>query len=99
MQTYRYVLFFLLVSCLTFSCTASDNYGKAVEQVPVQRVERMPNDPEPYKIINWKQKAIDFDTYVYDFNPDIPAGPMIWLDNSQRNVPQITFGLYTAVHG
>ncbi|MDP4276632.1 MAG: hypothetical protein Q8914_03265 [Bacteroidota bacterium] len=98
MQTYRYVLFFLLVSCLTFSCTASDNYGKAVQQVPVQRVERMPNDPEPYKIINWKQKAIDFDTYVYDFNPDIPAGPMIWLDNSQRNVPQITFGLYTAVH-
>jgi hypothetical protein len=58
----------------------------------------MPDMPQPYKIIDWKQKARDYDNYVFDFNPSLPAGCMIWIDNSQRNLPQPTFGLYTAIH-
>ena len=58
----------------------------------------MPEFPKPYKILDWKQKAKEYDDYVFDFNPDLPAGSMIWLDNSQRNLSQITFGLYTAVN-
>lgn len=58
----------------------------------------MPNFPTPYKIVDWKQKAIDYDTYIFDFNSKLPAGSMIWLDNNRRNIPQVTFGLYTAIN-
>ncbi|MFA6652380.1 MAG: hypothetical protein WCS46_06855 [Bacteroidales bacterium] len=76
----------------------SDNLGSEVQQTDVQRIEQMPNMPEPYKIIDWKQKAREFDEYVFGFNADLPAGTMIWLDDNQRNIPQFTFGLYTAVN-
>ncbi|MEJ1730249.1 hypothetical protein SMA90_28380, partial [Escherichia coli] len=76
----------------------ADRYGSKIKQVNIERVELMPNMPQPYKIIDWKQKAKDFDDYAFDFNAGLPAGIMIWLDDNQRNIPQFTFGLYTAVN-
>lgn len=98
MKTFKSSLFLIFFAAIIASCGASDNYGKPVAQTPIPRIELMPNAPQPYKIIDWKQKAKDYDAYVFDFNPDVPAGRMIWLDNSQRNLPQITFGLYTAIN-
>jgi hypothetical protein len=98
MQKHRYIPLLFLLVAIGVSCCPKDHYGKAVEQTAVPRIELMPHEPQPYKIMDWKQKAIDYDTYIFDFNPALPAGPMIWLDNSQRNLPQITFGLYTAIH-
>ena len=98
MKTTKSTLFFILFASLFSSCKANDNYGTSVAQTIIPRIELMPNRPGPYKIIDWKQKAKDYDAYVFDFNPDVPAGSMIWLDNSQRNLPQITFGLYTAIN-
>jgi len=80
------------------SCQQSGKYGTPVKQVNLPRVEMMPDMPQPYKIIDWKQKARDYDSYVFDFSPSLPAGCMIWIDNSQRNLPQPTFGIYTAIH-
>jgi hypothetical protein len=98
MQKKPYIpILFLLVSISLFCCS-KDDYGQAVKQKAVPRIELMPREPVPYKALDWKQKAIDYDTYIFDFNSEFSAGPMIWLDNSQRNLPQITFGLYTAVH-
>jgi len=98
MKKYKATLFLIFMAGMLFSCVANDNFGKPVDQTAIPRIELMPNAPAPYKIINWKQKAKDYDAYVFDFNPDMPAGRMIWLDNSQRNLPQITFGLYTAIN-
>ena len=98
MKTYRSTLLLLLFAAIFTSFRATDKFGKAVVQIAIPRIELMPNAPQPYKIIDWKQKAIDYDAYVFDFNPSVPAGSMIWLDNSQRNLPQITFGLYTAIN-
>jgi hypothetical protein len=98
MQKHTYIPLLFILVAIGASCCLNENYGEAVQQKAVPRIERMPNEPQPYKIIDWKQKAIDYDTYVFDFNTERPAGPMIWLDNSQRNVPQITFGLYTAIN-
>lgn len=95
----RKYLFYTLVGILTLlSCEQESNFGDPVKQTDIPRIELMPEMPAPYKIIDWKKKAIDFDTYVFDFNPAMPAGSMIWLDNSQRNLPQVTFGLYTALN-
>lgn len=98
MKTSKSILFFLLLISCFYSCQANDNYGTPVVQTVIPRIELMPNTPQPYKIIDWKQKAKEYDAYVFDFNPNVPAGSMIWLDNSQRNLPQITFGLYTAIN-
>jgi hypothetical protein len=80
------------------SCSKAENFGKPVEQSRIARVEQMPNEPQPYKILDWRKKAMDLDSYAFDMDSPMPAGSLIWLDNSQRNMPQITFGLYTAIH-
>jgi len=98
MKTFKSTLFFILLVQILVSCASNDNFGKPVLQTVIPRIELMPTAPQPYKIIDWKKKAIDYDNYVFDFNPEMEAGPMIWLDNSQRNLPQITFGLYTAIN-
>ncbi|KUK77409.1 MAG: Uncharacterized protein XD92_0811 [Proteiniphilum acetatigenes] len=97
---YQHIKLLLLLSglLLFFSCSSDPNYGETVTQTAIERIERMPDDPQPYKIIDWKEKALAFDAYLFDFNADLPAGPLIWLDHSQRNMPQVTFGLFTALH-
>ncbi|MDO9153743.1 MAG: hypothetical protein Q7U47_08575, partial [Paludibacter sp.] len=98
MKTYKSILFLIHVAAILASCGGNTNYGKPADQTTIPRIELMPNEPSPYKIIDWRQKSLDYDAYVFDFNPAMPAGSMIWLDNSQRNIPQITFGLYTAIN-
>jgi hypothetical protein len=90
------ILLFLFIGILS-SCGVSNNYGEPIGQVNIPRIELMPNAPQPYKIINWKQKAIDYDAYVFNFNRKLPPGLLIWIDNSQCNLPQPTFGLYTTI--
>ncbi|ODT56870.1 MAG: hypothetical protein BGP01_13090 [Paludibacter sp. 47-17] len=90
--------YFLISIVSLLSCSQERNYGEPVPQTRISRIDSMPEFPAPYKMIDWKKKAIDYDAYVFDFNPDMPAGSMIWLDNSQRNLPQVTFGLYTAIN-
>jgi hypothetical protein len=98
MQQLKYILSLVISISVFFSCNKNVDFGTAITQTTIPRIRQMPEFPTPYKIIDWKQRAKDYDDYVFDFNPDLPAGSMIWLDNSQRNLPQITFGLYTAIH-
>ena len=78
--------------------TVEEDYGSGVKQTAISRIEMMPDMPSPYKMLDWEQKAKDFDAYV--FNED--SGPfgkaLIWYDNSRRNIDQETFGLYTALN-
>ena len=87
-----------VIPALTLTaCTNDGNYGEPVAQKSIGLVEKMPSMPQPYKMLDWKQKARDFDAYAFDMESKLPAGPVIWLDDSQRNLPQMTFGLYTAM--
>lgn len=81
-----------------FPACRETNFGDPVKQVSISRIDQMPNLPEPYKILNWRKKALDFDAYVFNFDTRICGNPVIWLDSAQRNIPQTTFGLYTAVN-
>lgn len=83
----------LVLLLLVGSCKQNES----VEQVQISRVQTMPFFPEPYKMLNWKEVAINFDQYVFDHNVKGDYLPLIWLDHSQRNFPQKTFGLYTAI--
>lgn len=74
------------------------DYGTPVEQVRIERIEKMPNMPQPYKMLDWEQKAKDFDAYVFNESTRVNGNPLIWYDNSRRNIDQETFGLYTAIN-
>ena len=82
---------------LVLACTGTPDWGPAVQQRSIPRVEQMAAFPQPYHILDWKQKAMDFDAYAFDFDSQLPAGPVIWLDSARRNIDQVTFGLYTAM--
>jgi len=69
----------------------------AVIQRAIPRIEKMPNHPQPYLYKDWKQTALDFDRYVFDFTQRGDYLPLIWLDGAGRNFPDTTFGIYTAL--
>lgn len=71
--------------------------SQPVVQISIPRIDQMPALPQPLKIIDWKKKAIQFDSLAFSFNNHAPYGPLIWLDSSKRNFDQVTFGLYTVI--
>lgn len=91
-----FVLFSLAILALT-GCK-DENMGSPVAQVNIDRIEMMPNLPQPYKILDWEKKANDFDAYLFDENTKVNGNSLIWFDNSRRNIDQETFGLYTAIN-
>ncbi len=86
----KYLLIVLAAMGLA-ACKAvpEQDFGPEVEQVSIPRVELMAAMPQPYKILDWHQKALDFDAYAYDFNTTLPAGPVIWMDGAGRNLSLI----------
>lgn len=84
--------------CLLASCSDNgNNFGEKVKQVSIHRVDSMPDMPETYKMLDWKQKAQKYDQFIFDWNNKSEVGPLIWLDDARRNMDQTTFGLYTAI--
>ncbi len=71
--------------------------GFEVPQQSIPRIDAMPALPQPYKMLDWKQKAMDYDAYVFDWNAKDAVRPLIWLDETRKNVDQVTFGLKTTV--
>ncbi|MBJ7880181.1 hypothetical protein JEM65_05885 [Gelidibacter salicanalis] len=57
----------------------------------------MPNLPEPFKIMDFKEMAKKFDALVYDETQTGDYWPLIWTDDSRKNFDQETFGIYTAM--
>jgi hypothetical protein len=89
------IILLLVVLLGMFSCR--NNTGVPVVQTSIPRIEQMPDMPQPYKIINWKKKALQFDSLVFNFSNTTPDGPLIWLDSARRNFDQVTYGLYTVI--
>ncbi|MEJ2494676.1 MAG: T9SS type A sorting domain-containing protein [Ignavibacteriaceae bacterium] len=58
----------------------------------------MPNLPSPYEMRDWKQTAIGYDSFVFDFNLTGQYLPLIWLNTNTVNYPNHnSFGLHTVV--
>lgn len=86
----------LLLTLITFVGCDSVQTVK-VSQVSIHRVDGMPNQPTPYEMLDWKEKTINFDKYVFDFNATGEYLPLIWIDSAKRNIDQNTFGLFTVI--
>ncbi len=90
-----FTLPFLLAACTTD--TEPIISAEPVEEVTIDRVAAMPDQPQPYKMRDWKQVTKDLDAYVYDFSQEGEFRPFIWLDPNKRNLDQSTFGIFTAM--
>lgn len=86
---FRFKLFFL------FLCPPAIH--AQVRQVTVSRVEQMADLPQPLKIIDWKQMALNFDRTVYDFHATGKYWPLVWMDSTGKNFKQPVLGMYTAI--
>lgn len=71
--------------------------GIPAPQITIGKVEAMPNLPDTYLMLDWRQKSLDYDAYVFDWNRQDAVGPLIWLDKTHKNGGGDTFGLYTTV--
>ncbi|MCY3023003.1 MAG: hypothetical protein NTW87_28845 [Planctomycetota bacterium] len=63
------------------------------EHRTIERIEKMPNLPTPFKMRDWKVVAQGYDRLVFDFNAKGEHLPLIWWDNGRVNVDRPTFGL------
>jgi hypothetical protein len=68
-----------------------------IDQITIKRIALMPDQPQPFKMTDWFEKAQNYDQYV--FNPGLQGEhmPFLWIDSARRNVPQNTFGIYTVI--
>ncbi|MCX6224627.1 MAG: hypothetical protein NTV01_07740 [Bacteroidia bacterium] len=95
MNKRSFIIPVLVLLTILLSCTQQTSVP--VAQTSLLRIDQMPELPQPLKIIDWKKKAIRFDSLVFNFNQKASYGPLIWLDSSMRNFDQVTFGLYTVI--
>lgn len=95
MRTILFILTILLIN----SCdqTPKRIQSPPVEQWSLARVEQMSGFPQPYRMLDWKEKARQFDRLVFDAGQTGEYWPLIWKDGSRKNFDQETFGLYTAM--
>ena len=62
-------------------------------QRDIAAVELMPNLPDPYELIDWREKARAYDRLVFDSQAQGEFLPLVWLDDSRINMDRPTFGL------
>ncbi|HAE87997.1 TPA: hypothetical protein DCG86_08230, partial [Candidatus Marinimicrobia bacterium] len=86
---YRASAKFLICLIIGFSISFAD-------QIPIPRVEQMPNLPQPYLMRNWKQVTADYDNLVFDLNRTGQYLPLVWINTHTVNYPNHnSFGLHT----
>ena len=95
MRNIAYTL--IITAAAVLGACKGEEAGTPVAQVDIERIELMPNMPQPYKMLDWRQKALDFDAYVFDENPVVCGQHLMWADSARRNIDQVTFGIYTAI--
>lgn len=97
----KYIFYLTLIAIVFFGCKSATELTvlKSIpeKQINIKRVELMPNLPQPYSMKDWRQTAIGFDNYVYDWKSKGEYRPFIWADNAARNNQGKSFGLYTAI--
>jgi hypothetical protein len=85
----EYMKIYNYIRILFFISTA---WGLSAQpgQIDVSRIEMMPNEPAPYNVRDWKQVAIQYDSFVYDIQKTGQYLPLVSLQGP-------AFGLHTYV--
>lgn len=91
---FKHKLFYTSLLTMAF-CSVSTLLA---QQIPITRIEQMPNLPVPYKMRNWKQVAAGYDSLVFNLGLSGRYLPLVWLNDNSINYPEHqSFGLHTVV--
>ncbi|MGO4344901.1 hypothetical protein AB4Z45_05295 [Paenibacillus sp. MCAF9] len=63
----------------------------------INKIDQMPNIPEPYLMKDWRKTALAYDEFVFDFTKKGPYLPVGWWDRTHHNLDGNTFGLMSYV--
>lgn len=99
MRKTNYILL-LYIGLVCYGCKTHPSkfiVENPIHQLQLGRIDSMPNFPEPFKIIDFKNLAKGFDSLVYDASQTGEYWPLIWKDDTRKNFDQETFGIYTAM--
>jgi hypothetical protein len=66
-------------------------------QINLAVVDLMPNLPQPFKLLDWRAKAVDFDRLAFDTEAKGQYLPLCWRDGSRRDFDGPIFGLCSYV--
>ena len=81
----------IFLLCFSFS-------GTNAQQININRIEQMPNNPSPYEMRDWKNVSAGYDSLVFDLSRTGQYLPLIWLNTNTINYPaHNSFGLHTVV--
>lgn len=84
-------------ACLVVATAVGASVALA-QQVAIPRIEQMPNLPSPYQMRDWRQVAIGYDEFVFDFLRTGTYLPLGWRVTNTVNYPEHdSFGLTTVV--
>jgi Concanavalin A-like lectin/glucanases superfamily/Secretion system C-terminal sorting domain len=87
-----------IIALLTLNCSLQNNSHGQSGQLTIPRIEKMPNQPAPFNLRNWKQVARQYDTFIYDVNKTGQYLPFVSIGTSGVNYPQNkTIKLHTYV--
>ncbi len=91
--------FLFLISVLLINFCWITNLLLAQQgQINIPRITLMPNQPAPYNVRDWRQVALQYDSFVYDLQKTGQYLPLIFLNPTGVNYPQNqTFRLHTYV--
>ena len=64
-----------------------------VVQKRINKMEGLPNVPEPFVMRDWKETTIGYDEFVFDFTKQGEYLPVGWWDRTHHNMDEGTFGL------
>jgi hypothetical protein len=93
----RAICIILLGVAILATVSCKNNAGVPVAQTAIARIDQMPDMPQPFKIIDWRRKTLQFDSLVFNFKSAATYGSLIWLDSAKRNFNQVTYGLFTVI--
>jgi hypothetical protein len=85
------------IACAFLFLLSCETKHEQAEQIIIPRIAAMPDQPEPYKMTDWYEKANHFDQYVFNLDLKGEHLPLLWIDSAQRNISQNTFGMFTVI--
>lgn len=68
------------------------NLPRSVVQINLIELESFPNTPRPYAFIDWKQRALDFDRFMFDWSKASEQWTVAWDWTHYNIVPTVSEG-------
>jgi hypothetical protein len=83
------------IGILLIFCSVGIDFA---QQITIERIEQMPNQPSPYEMRDWKRVTLGYDSLVFDFDRQGEYLPLIsWMTNTLNYPNHQSFRLHTVV--